>query len=60
VVDLRYATADVHRQFDSIVRGGSRKALGMPSFNDVLSASQVRSIQAYVLARSAAAADVRR
>jgi quinohemoprotein ethanol dehydrogenase len=60
VVDLRYATADVHRQFDSIVRGGSRKALGMPSFNDVLSASQVRAIQAYVLSRAAAAADVRR
>jgi mono/diheme cytochrome c family protein len=58
--DLRYATADVHRQFDSIVRGGARKALGMPSFNDVLSSSQVRAIQAYVLSRAAAAADGKR
>jgi len=57
--DLRYATADVHRQFDSIVRGGARKALGMPAFNDVLSSSQVRAIQAYVLSRAAAAADIR-
>jgi len=59
VPDLRYATADVHRQFDSIVRGGARKALGMPAFNDVLSSSQVRAIQAYVLSRAAAAADIR-
>jgi len=57
--DLRYATADVHRQFESIVRGGARKALGMPSFNDVLSSSQVRAIQAYVLQRAAATRDSR-
>jgi quinohemoprotein ethanol dehydrogenase len=54
--DLRYATADVHRQFDAIVRGGARKALGMPSFGDDLDASQVRAIEAYVLSRAAAAA----
>ena len=54
VPDLRYATADVHRQFDAIVRGGARKALGMPSFGDDLNASQVRAIQAYVLSRAAA------
>ena len=60
VPDLRYATADVHRQFDSIVRGGTRKALGMPSFNDALSSSQVRAIQAYVLSRAAGAAGGRR
>jgi quinohemoprotein ethanol dehydrogenase len=53
--DLRYATADVHKQFDAIVRGGARKALGMPSFADDLDASQVRAIEAYVLARAAAA-----
>jgi quinohemoprotein ethanol dehydrogenase len=56
VPDLRYATADVHHQFDAIVRGGARKALGMPSFGDVLSSSQLRAIQAYVLARATAAA----
>jgi len=53
--DLRYATADVHRQFESIVIGGSRKALGMPSFGDKLNSSQLRAIQAYVLSRAAAA-----
>jgi mono/diheme cytochrome c family protein len=42
------------------VRGGARKALGMPSFNDVLSSSQVRAIQAYVLSRAAGAAGGRR
>jgi quinohemoprotein ethanol dehydrogenase len=55
VPDLRYATADVHRQFDAIVRGGARKSLGMPSFADDLDASQVRAIEAYVLSRAAAA-----
>ena len=54
--DLRYATADIHRQFESIVLGGTRKTLGMPSFGDKLNASQVRAIQAYVLSRAAAAA----
>jgi mono/diheme cytochrome c family protein len=53
--DLRYATADVHRQFESIVIGGSRKTLGMPSFGDKLNSSQLRAIQAYVLSRPAAA-----
>jgi quinohemoprotein ethanol dehydrogenase len=53
--DLRYATADVHRQLESIVIGGSRKTLGMPSFGDKLNSSQLRAIQAYVLSRAAAA-----
>jgi quinohemoprotein ethanol dehydrogenase len=51
--DLRYATAEVHGQFDAIVRGGARAPLGMPAFADRLSAEQTRSIQAYVLARAA-------
>jgi PQQ-dependent dehydrogenase (methanol/ethanol family) len=59
VPDLRYATAEVHSQFESIVLGGARKALGMPSFGDKLNASQVRAIQAYVLSRAAAAAPPR-
>ena len=53
--DLRYATADVHRQFESIVLGGARRQLGMPSFGDKLRSSQVRAIQAWVLSRAAAA-----
>ena len=60
VPDLRYATADVHRQFDTIVRGGARRALGMPSFADDLDASQVRAIEAYVLSQAAAASTQRK
>jgi len=50
--DLRYSTAEVHAQFDAIVRGGARAPLGMPAFADRLTSEQVRAIQAYVLARA--------
>lgn len=50
--DLRYASRTVHEQFESIVLGGARASLGMPSFKELLSADQVRSIQAYVLSRA--------
>jgi len=50
--DLRYATAEVHQQFPAIL-AGSRADLGMPSFADRLNVQQMRSIQAYVLARAA-------
>jgi len=53
--DLRYATADVHRQFEAIVLRGQRQALGMPSFGDKLDSLQLRAIEAYVLSRAAAA-----
>jgi quinohemoprotein ethanol dehydrogenase len=52
--DLRYATAEVHGQFDAIVRGGVRAALGMPAFADRLTAEEVGAIEAYVLSRAAA------
>jgi len=52
ILDLRYATAEVHGTFDDIVRGGIRAPLGMPSFEGKLDADQVRAIQAYVLARA--------
>jgi quinohemoprotein ethanol dehydrogenase len=52
--DLRYATADVHAQFDAIVRGGARAPLGMPAFADQLTSEEVRAIEAYVLSRAAA------
>jgi quinohemoprotein ethanol dehydrogenase len=55
VPDLRYATAEVHAQLDSIVLGGARKALGMPTFADKLTAEKVKLIQAYVLSRAEAA-----
>jgi len=54
--DLRYATLDVHRQFLSIVLGGARQELGMPSFGDSLTAQQAEAIQAYVLSRAAESA----
>lgn len=56
VPDLRYANAEVHAQFEAIVRGGARAPLGMPAFADRLSSEQVRAIEAYVLDRAAAAA----
>ena len=52
VPDLRYSTKSVHDQFEAIVIGGMRSSLGMPSFKDLLSADQVRAIQAYVLSRA--------
>jgi quinohemoprotein ethanol dehydrogenase len=55
VPDLRYANAETHRQFQSIVRGGDLEYGGMPSFKDVLKPNQVQSIQAYVLSQAAAA-----
>ena len=50
--DLRYASADVHEQFEAIVRGGARAPLGMPSFADRLTSEQVISIESYVLSRA--------
>jgi quinohemoprotein ethanol dehydrogenase len=50
--DLRYATAEVHKQFSYIVLGGARESRGMPSFKDLLNETQVHAIEAYVLSRS--------
>jgi quinohemoprotein ethanol dehydrogenase len=52
VPDLRYATAEVHDQFQHIVLGGTRTHQGMASFADALSADEVRYIQAYVIERA--------
>lgn len=62
VPDVRYATAETHQVFEQIVRGGARRALGMPSFSDDLTTEQVRMIQTYILyrARESARADVAR
>jgi quinohemoprotein ethanol dehydrogenase len=51
--DLRYSSAAVHQEFEAIVRGGALAPLGMPAFDDLLTSEEVRSIQAYVLARAA-------
>jgi len=50
--DLRYATAEVHKHFSSIVLGGARESRGMPSFKDLLNETQVHAIEAYVLSRA--------
>ena len=58
VPDLRYATAETHHQFESIVLGGAREQRGMPSFKDVLNPDQARAIQAFILSRAEAAANL--
>jgi quinohemoprotein ethanol dehydrogenase len=50
--DLRYASKGVHEHFEEIVLGGARASLGMPSFQKILTAGQVRAIQAYILSRA--------
>jgi glucose dehydrogenase len=52
VPDLRYASAATHHQFESIVLGGARRQMGMPSFKDALQPDQVRAIEAYILSRA--------
>jgi PQQ-dependent dehydrogenase (methanol/ethanol family) len=52
VPDLRYATKEIHQDFENIVLGGSRAASGMPSFKNILNAEQVRAIQSYVVSRA--------
>lgn len=52
VPDLRYASKEIHQDFDNIVLGGSRASAGMPSFKNILNAGQVHTIQAYIIARA--------
>ena len=52
IKDLRYATAEVHDQFETIVLEGVREPLGMPGFGDLLTSEQVQAIQAFVLFRA--------
>ena len=57
VPDLRRANAATHAAFDSIVRGGARRALGMPSFANDITPDQARQIQSYILDQARQAAD---
>jgi len=50
--DLRYSSAEIHRQFSAIVLQGTLESAGMPSFKDVLEKNKVRAIQVYVLSRA--------
>jgi quinohemoprotein ethanol dehydrogenase len=60
VPDLRRSTAETHRAFGRIVRGGERRGLGMPSFEADVSPDQVRQIEAYVLDQAREASKARR
>jgi PQQ-dependent dehydrogenase (methanol/ethanol family) len=49
--DLRYASKETLLGMEAIVLGGTRAASGMPSFNKILDAGQVRAIQAFLVSR---------
>lgn len=50
--DLRYSRKETLEDIEGIVLGGKRAALGMPSFQKILNAGQVKAIQAYIVARA--------
>ena len=50
--DLRYASTETLEGIEDIVLRGSRAPAGMPSFQKILGAEQVRAIQAYVVSRA--------
>jgi quinohemoprotein ethanol dehydrogenase len=50
--DLRYASTQTLQGIQAIVLGGARAARGMPSFQKILNAGQVKAIQAYIVARA--------
>ena len=52
VPDLRRLPPAFHDNFDTIVRGGAFASLGMPAFGDVLSESDARSIQAFIIEKA--------
>ena len=56
--DLRYASNQTLEHIQDVVLGGQRAMLGMPSFQKILNADQVKAIQAYIVfrARESAAA----
>jgi quinohemoprotein ethanol dehydrogenase len=54
--DLRYASKETLEGIEDIVLGGSRASSGMPSFQKILDAGQVRAIQAYIVSRAREAA----
>jgi PQQ-dependent dehydrogenase (methanol/ethanol family) len=51
--DLRFMSAETHRAFDEIVRGGSRAEQGMASFADLLTREEADAIHAYIVAEAA-------
>ena len=56
VPDLRYLDATQHQYFEETVLRGLRIQGGMPRFDDLLDAEDVRMIQAWILSRARATA----
>ena len=54
--DLRYSDAQTHQRFADIALGGLYQNRGMPSFAGRVSQDEIKSIQAYVLAKAHEAA----
>jgi mono/diheme cytochrome c family protein len=52
IPDLRYASKETMQGIEDIVLKGSRASAGMPSFEKILNAGQVRAIQAYIVSRA--------
>src|SRR5271165_261356 len=52
--DLRYLDASTHAMFEDIVRGGTRRANGMPSFAADVTSAEARQIQSFILTRARA------
>ena len=52
VKDLRWMTPETHKEFDDIVLGGKRAALGMASFKDLLTQTDADDVHAYLIARA--------
>ena len=50
--DLRYVRKETLEGLEDIVLGGKLASAGMPSFQKVLTPTQVKAIQAYIAARS--------
>ena len=50
--DLRYATKETLDGIEDIVLRGARASDGMPSFQKILTAEQVKAIRAYIVARA--------
>lgn len=53
--DLKWSTADTHKDYEDIILGGKLKDRGMASFADQLTAADVKAVQAYVLREANAA-----
>ena len=50
--DLRYSSKAVLDSLPSIVLGGARSSVGMPSFKKILSEKEVAAIRSYIVARA--------